>query len=164
MTDAPRAREFVQAREVRVPRDKQSAVALRDREVVRQERQPEARGQLQARVPRAAVCRRGDGVQVDGALAGGGDGEGGLVEQHDAVGVGLAGYHRGVDGAVLEDVHVHDCCDGQRGVCLDGPEQGVLASGEVVLVRDVELGPADCGDGVWDGDKWVNERADMCGS
>lgn len=95
---------------------------------------------------RGGTCCRGDGVQVDGALARGRDGEGGLVEEHDAVGVGLAGDHRGVDGAVLQDVHVHDGRDRQRGVRLDGPEEFVLAGGEVVLVRDVELGPADRGD------------------
>lgn len=110
MADAPRPRELIQAREVRVARDEQGPVALRHCEVVRQERQPESRGQLQARVLRG-VCRRGDGVQVDGALARGRDGEGGLVEEHDAVGIGLAGDHSCVDGAVLQDVHVHDCRD-----------------------------------------------------
>lgn len=44
VADAPRARELVQAREVGVPRDEQGAVALRHGQVVREERQPEARG------------------------------------------------------------------------------------------------------------------------
>lgn len=139
-----------------MPRDEQGAVALRHGQVVRQERQPEARGQLQAWVLllrlRGGTCCRGDGVQVDGAFAGGRDGEGCLVEEHDAVGVGLPGDHCGVDGTVLQDVHVHDGRDWRRSIRLDGPEEGVLAGSEVVLVRDVELGPADRGDGVRDAD------------
>lgn len=39
----------------------------------------------------------------------------------------------------------------------------MLAGGEVVLVRDVELGVADCGDGVWDADQRVDDGADVCG-
>lgn len=85
---------------MRVPRDKQGAVALGHGKVVRKEGQPEALGQFQAWVLRG-VCCRGDGVQVDGALARSRDGEGCLVEQHDAVGVGLPRDHRGVDGAVF---------------------------------------------------------------
>lgn len=149
-----------------MPRDEQGAVGLRDSQVVREERQPEARGQLQARVLlrlRGGACWRGDGVQVDGALARGSDGDGGLVEQHDAIGVGLTGDGDGVDGTVLENVHVHHGRDRQRGIRLDGPEEGALAGGEVVLVSDVELGPADSGDGVRNVDQRVDDGADVCG-
>lgn len=108
------------------------------------------------------VCCRGDGVQVDGALARGRDRQGGLVEERDAVGVGLAGYHRRVDGPVLQESHVDHGRDRRREVRLDGPEEGVLAGGEVVLVGDIKLGPADRGDGVWDADQWVDDGADVC--
>lgn len=57
---------------------------------------------------------------------------------------------------------MHDGRDRQRGVRLDGPEEGVLAGSEVVLVRDVELGPADCGDGVRDADQRVDDGTDVC--
>lgn len=65
---------------MRVPGDKQGAIALRHSQVVREERQPEARGQLQTRVLLLRTFCRVDCVQVDGALARGRDGEGGLVE------------------------------------------------------------------------------------
>lgn len=102
-----------------MPRDEQGAIALRHGEVVRQEWQPEAVGKLQAWVLR--LLSGGDGVQVDGALARGRDGEGGLVEQHDAVWIGLAAHHRGVDRAVLQDVDVHNRRNRRREVRLHGP-------------------------------------------
>lgn len=38
----------------------------------------------------------------------------------------------------------------------------MLAGGEVVLIRDVELGAADRGDGVRDADQRVDDGADVC--
>lgn len=58
---------------------------------------------------------------------------------------------------------MHDSRDRRRGIRLDGPEEGVLAGSEVVLVRDVELGPANRGDGVRDANQWVDNGTDVCG-